>query len=178
MQEWVLVCASGSPSLLFFCWRCKDRPPPGKCPYTSMKAPPHSLAPFLLFSSDERRKWNSLITNPSLWTKKNMHYSRSHWIIASNTWPHHPANQHPHPQHPQFNFEVKSSSLSLFILSLPLSLFVSQNALQNCLTWYFLPHLVFTSLFPLGWCWECILMVVVSVINEKMDNLTTGRSFM
>lgn len=115
MQGWVSVCPFGSPSLLFFCWRCKDRP--GKCPYTSLKAPPLSLAPSLPFFG-RKKEMKFFNYEPITVNKKNMHYSRSHWIIASNTWAHHPPKP---PQHPQFNFEVNSSSLSLFSLVLSLS---------------------------------------------------------
>lgn len=48
-------------------------------------------------------------------------------------------------QKPQLNSKVKSWSLSLLFSTIWCS-FVSQNALQCSLTWYFNPHLAFPSL--------------------------------
>lgn len=115
----------------------------------SLDVPESPVCPSLpLFPFTEgRRELNSLITNPSLWTKRicinpgaieSLHKTHSHITP-------HP----PKPQHPQFNFEVKSLSSTL-----PSSLTHSLSPRIPCrwcsLTWYFPLHLVFPSLLPLG----------------------------
>lgn len=166
----------------------------------SPKAPPLPVLFLLLHLSfspttEGKRKWNSLITNPSLWTKKNMHYSRSHWIIASNnTIPTPPsAPLHLPPLHPQVNFEVNSLSLSLFLSFAHSPSLFSSPRMPCRFIWLgthqplpfllllFLLLLLLTLFSHYNWAdvnRECILMIIVSVIAEKIDNLTTEWSFM
>lgn len=105
-----------------------------------------------------RRKWNSLITNPSLWTKI---ICINPGAIESSHKTHNRIAPLPQPQHPHFNFEVKSSSLSLLLSHIHThthrhSLFSSPR--MPCrFVWLGTfpppPLLVSPSLSPLGWCW-------------------------
>lgn len=181
MQDWVSACAFGFPSLLFSCQRCKMIKLLLLClelssnvleSRTSLSLPP-SLPPSLsshLWKG--RRKWNSLITNPSLWTKR----------ICINPG--------------------AIESLHLTTTSLPFQNLDTLNSIlrssHDHYRFLFQPHHLYLSLFLspripcrlvwlgtslLTWCaphyyhWadvdtECILMIIVSVINKKIDNLT------
>lgn len=102
MPGWASVCVCGSPSLLFFWWRCKDRAPSGivpKSPWKPPTPPPHpnpssssllppTFPPSPLYGRKKEMKFFNY--EPITVNKKNMHYSRSHWVIASNTRPHQP----------------------------------------------------------------------------------------
>lgn len=147
-QGWVSAHAFGFPSPLFFSWRCKGRAPPGIVPERPRKPrpPPPCLSSPL---RKGRRKWNSLITNPSLWTKRICIYPGA---IESLHKTHNHVTPLPKPQRPQLSVEVKSLSLSPpHTLSLSLSLFMSQIADSSDSALPSSP--CFPPLFPLGWCW-------------------------
>lgn len=147
--------------------------------------PPPSLSPTPPFSSTEgRRKWNSLITNPSLWTKR---ICINPGAIESLHKTHNHINP-PLPPPPKNPSTLNSFSRSnrCHHLFLPLShtqsfsLFLSPR--MPCRS-VWLGTSLLTLFTPHYYHWadvdrECILMIIMSVINEKIDNLTTGRSFM
>lgn len=151
---------------------------------TSLSTPPLPPRP-LSHSTEGKRKWNSLIANPSLWTKRICIIPGAiESLHQTQNSPHHltPPAQSPTPtQHPQLNFKVSSHSLSL---SLTLSLTHVQSFLlfprMPCrFLWLGTEPLCFSHYYH----WadvnrECILKIIVLVINNKIDYLTSGRSFM
>lgn len=100
MQGWVSACVLGFPCLLFYCWRCDDATPFG----IVLNAPNSPTSPSAPSFPLYRRKTEIKFFNyePITVNEKNMHYSRSHWITASNT----PLPHSKPSLNPQFNFEV------------------------------------------------------------------------
>lgn len=124
-----------------------------------------------------RRKWNSLITNPSLWTKKEYALIReplNHCIKHTYTTslPLHNLNTLNSISRSNHTLSLRHSctqSVSLFLSPrMPCRFIWLGTPAPPSPPPYFI--LIITSLY--------ILMIIVSVINEKIDNLTTGRSFM
>lgn len=128
---------------------------------SSLNVPEHPTSPSPPSLPLNGRKTEMKFFNcePITVNKKNMHYSRSHWIIASNTKlppSPHPTRPIPPPPPSTLNWILRSAHTHYLFLSLFLPHtrtvfpFVSQNALQISLTWYLAS--LFFPLLPLGWC--------------------------
>lgn len=152
------VSAFGFPSLLFFCWSCKERPRREKNVLWKPHPSPSPLSPIL---QEGRRKLNSLITNPSLWTKRIC-------IIPGAIESLHQTHGHITPQqnHQQFNFEV------IFLFSLlntqSVSLFVSQNALQ--VVWHGTSLLTLFSYHFYHWAVVCRVYINDYCVSDQWEN--------